>query len=105
MTLAPPAVDISTLLYMKPSPAGGRLCLSGSGVSVKAVIGWFNQGWTPEEIRDDYGQITLPAVYAAITYYLANKERMDAELEEEERVFDELKAYYEKHESLPDRYK
>lgn len=89
---APALVDVGTLLYMKPSPAGGRLCITGTGISVRKISVLFNEGLSPQEIVDEYeGGLPLPGVHAAIAHYLANKERMDAELEAEEREFEEAK--------------
>lgn len=89
---APALIDVGTLLYMKPSPAGGRLCVTGTGISVRRISVLYNEGLTPEEIVATYsGALPLPGVHAAIAHYLANKKRMDAELEEEERKFDEAK--------------
>lgn len=84
-------VDISTLLYTLPSPSGGRLCLAGSGVSVRQVSMLYNEGLSPEEIQAEYPHLTMPAIYAAIAHYLANKAKMDAELQESNRRFDEAK--------------
>lgn len=100
---APALVDVGTLLYMKPSPAGGRLCITGTGISVRQISVLYNEGLTPEQIVDEYSDaLPLPGVHAAIAHYLANKARMDAELEEEGRLFDELKA---KSGGKPVRYK
>lgn len=102
---APPITDVASLLYLKPSASGGRLCVAESGVSVRTVFCLYNEGRSPEQIFEDYdGTIPLPGVYAAIAYYLANKARLDAELEADNREFDELKEFYEKHGRLPDRY-
>lgn len=98
---APSLVDVGTLLYILPSPSGGRLCISGSGVSVRQISILYNEGLTPEQIIEQYPHLKLPGVHAAIAHYLANKERMDAELEEEGRLFDELKA---KSKGKPQRY-
>lgn len=97
-------VELGSLLYMKPSPAGGRLCVTGSGVAVRIVIHWYNQGRTPQEIADDYASLTLAGVHAAIAFYLANKSNLDAQWEAEERQGEEDKAYYEKHGKLHPRH-
>ncbi|MGE0601225.1 MAG: DUF433 domain-containing protein [Dehalococcoidia bacterium] len=99
---APAAVDISTLLWIMPSPSGGRLCLAGSGVSVRRISGLYNEGLTPEQMIEEFPHLTLPAVYAAITYYLANRERMDAELIADEQEAERLFRYYEQHGEFPD---
>lgn len=89
---APALVAVGTLLYMLPSPAGGRLCVTGTGISVRRISVLYNEGLSPQEIVEEYeGAVQLPGVHAAIAHYLANKERMDAELEQDEQLFDEAK--------------
>jgi uncharacterized protein (DUF433 family) len=101
---APAAVDISSLLWMMPSASGGRLCLAGSGVSVRRISCLYNEGLTAEQILEEFPKLTLSAIYAAITYYLANRERMDAELLADEKEADEDRAYYAKQGKLPPKY-
>lgn len=99
---APALVDVGTLLYMLPSPAGGRLCVSGTGISVRKISILYNEGLTAEEIVEQYeGHLPLPGVHAAIAHYLANKARMDAELEAEESHAQELFAFYKAHGRFP----
>ena len=77
-------VEIGTLLYVKPSLAGGRLCVSGTGISVRTIAGLYNGGLSPEEIVAEYDRpdLSLAAVHAAIAHYLANQELMDAQTQE-----------------------
>ena len=51
-------------------------------VSLDSVIIAFNQGSTPEEIVCDYDSLTLPDVYATVSYYLQNRAVVDAYLAE-----------------------
>jgi uncharacterized protein (DUF433 family) len=89
----PAVVDIGTLLHSKPGVNGGRVCLAGTGISVRAIASVYNEGLTPEEIlRDCYTHVDLPRIYAAITYYLANKAAIDADLEADAALFDQLEA-------------
>lgn len=62
----------------------------------------YNEGLTPEQMIEEFPRLTLPAVYAAITYYLANRARMDAELIADEKEAERLHAYYLKHGEFPD---
>jgi uncharacterized protein (DUF433 family) len=90
---APTVTDVGSLLYVLPSPAGGRLCLTGSGVSVKAVVYHYKAGMSAEEIAETYsGHVPLPSIYAAIAYYLANKQKVDTDLAEEEREYEVERA-------------
>ena len=38
-------------------------------------------GWTPDQICDAHPEISLPEVHAAISYYYANKEEIDAAIQ------------------------
>jgi uncharacterized protein (DUF433 family) len=100
----PTITEVGSLLYVLPSASGGRLCLTGSGVSVRSIIWLYNLGLTPEEIQVEYSHLTLPPIYAAIAYYLANKQRLDAQIAEDSREFDELADFYEKHGRLPEKF-
>jgi uncharacterized protein (DUF433 family) len=94
MTTSTP-VDIGTLIYSDPNFRDGRACIAGTGMSVRSVARRYLGGMTAEEIADDIPDIPLSHFYAAITYYLANRERMDAEMaaedEEAERLYQEWK--------------
>ena len=102
---APDAVqtELGSLLYVLPSPAGGRVCVTGTGISVRMISWLFNQGLSPEEIAADYEpHLPIEGVYAAIAYYLAHRARLDAEMEAEELEADRLFAHYAAHGSFPD---
>ena len=60
----------------------GVLRIGKTRVSLDSVIIAFNQGSTPEEIVCDYDSLTLPDVYATVSYYLQNRAVVDAYLAE-----------------------
>ena len=91
--MATPAVtDISTLLESKPGVLGGRLCLRGSRISVHNVAGYYRVGITAEEMAANNPDLSPALFHAAVAYYLANRERIDAEIDEDERYAQELAA-------------
>ncbi len=47
-------------------------------------MSWYKLGLSPEEIADLVGHLTLAQVYAALTYYHANREEIEADLAAEE---------------------
>lgn len=57
---------------------------------MRHIAVWHNTGYTPEEIANNYGHLSLAQVHAALAYYYANKGEMDADLEAEEREYDAL---------------
>ena len=83
-------MDIGTLIEVTPGICGGRPRIAGTGVSIRRIAGWYKMGRTPEEIVDQYGHLNLAQVHAALTYYHANRETIDAELAEEEAEYDRL---------------
>lgn len=82
--------DIGTLITTTPGVCGGRPRIAGTGVSVRRVAGWYKLGWSPEEIADRIGHISLAQVHAALTYYHANQEAMEADMAAEEAEADRL---------------
>ena len=84
--------DIGTLITQTPGICGGRPCVAGTAVSVLRIAGWYKMGLSPEEIADQYGHLTWAQVYAALTYYHANRDEMEAEMAAEEAEYDRLPA-------------
>jgi uncharacterized protein (DUF433 family) len=74
------AVEIGSLIERDPTIRGGRPCLAGTGVSVHRVVQWYRLGLVAEEIADRIGHLSLAQVHAALAYYHANQEQIDAEI-------------------------
>lgn len=74
---------IDTLLSRATNICGGRIRIDGSRVTVHQIVTCYQQGLTPEEIADQYPHINLAQIYAALTYYHANRDEIDRELEAE----------------------
>ena len=51
-------------------------------------------GLSPEEIADQYGHLTLAQVYAALAYYHAHRDEIEADLAREEAEYDRLAALH-----------
>lgn len=82
--------NIGTLIVRDPEIRGGRPLLAGTGVTVRSIIIWYQQGLTPEQIVDQFGHLSLAQVYAALAYYHANRDEIETDLAEEDRLFDAL---------------
>jgi len=50
--------------------------IAGTRVGIETVIDDYQQGAIPEEIVFHYPTLSLEQVYATITYYLANKQKV-----------------------------
>jgi uncharacterized protein (DUF433 family) len=88
----PVEVEIGSLISRTPGVNGGRPCIAGTGMSVRRIAVLYNMGNIPEEIVRKYSHLSLAKVHAAIAYYHANKAEIDADLEAEARLYDELAA-------------
>jgi uncharacterized protein (DUF433 family) len=69
---------------------GGRPRIAGTGVTVRRIVGWYKLGWSPEEIADRTGHLSLAQVYAALAYYHANREEIEADMAAEEAEAERL---------------
>jgi uncharacterized protein (DUF433 family) len=83
-------VNIGSLISCTPGLRGGRPCIAGTGVSVRTIAVWHQMGKSPEEIVSNYGHINLAQVHAALAYYHANQAKIDAEIADEEALYDRL---------------
>ena len=55
--------------------------IKGTRVGIEIVIEKFLDGANPKEIQWHYPHLTLKQIYATITYYLYNKDAIDAYVE------------------------
>ncbi|MGH7843547.1 MAG: DUF433 domain-containing protein [Candidatus Binatia bacterium] len=84
--------DIGSLIVSTPEVRGGRARISGTGVTVRRVVEWYKLGFSPEEIAQEIGHIRLAQVFAALTYYHANREEIEDDLANEKDVAEQLEA-------------
>lgn len=82
--------DIGSLITRSPGICGGRVRIAGTGVSVRRIAGWYRLGLTPEEIATEIPHLSLAQVHAALAYYHANRDEMDAAIEAERAEADRL---------------
>ncbi len=86
------ACDIGSLIVATPELRGGRARIGDTGVSVRRIVEWYKSGYSPEDIAHEIGHITLAQVFAALAYYHANREEIEADLAAEREVAEELQT-------------
>ena len=74
------STEIGTLLVRSPDVCGGRLRIDATRMTVNQLVVWYKQGYTAEEITDQYSHLTLAQVYTALAYYHANREEIEVDL-------------------------
>jgi uncharacterized protein (DUF433 family) len=82
--------DIGTLIEQTAGICGGRPRIAGTGVSVRTIAGWYKMGMTPEEISGEYPHVNLAQVHAALAYYHANRDEIDAQMAAEDAEAERL---------------
>jgi uncharacterized protein (DUF433 family) len=86
--------DIGTLIVRSADIRGGRPRIAGTGVTVRRIVSWYQLGMSPEEIVDQIPHLNLAQVYAALTYYHANREEIDEDLAAEQAEAEALFQEY-----------
>jgi uncharacterized protein (DUF433 family) len=93
-------VDIGTLITQSPDIRGGRPRIAGTGVTVQRIVGWYKLGLSPEEIAAEIGHLSWAQVHAALTYYHANQEAMEAAIAADEAAGDLAEAEWRRSRGL-----
>jgi uncharacterized protein (DUF433 family) len=68
--------------------------ITGTQTSVRRVVVLYKQGNSAEEIARRLSHLNLAQIYAALAYYHANPEQIEADLAEEETEYDRLAALH-----------
>lgn len=82
---------MKTTLSRSPDVCCGRIRIDGTRVTVLQIATCYQQGWTEAKLAAQYSHITLAEIRAALTYYHANRDEIDQELEAEMVNFLRLK--------------
>jgi len=88
----PMVTDIGSLIVRSDDIRSGRPCVAGTGVTVRRIVGWYKLGLTPEEITTELPHLSLAQVYAALTYYHANRDEIEADIAAEDAEATELET-------------
>lgn len=89
---------LDSLLVKTPGVCGGRIRIDGTRITVHRIAVLYKQGQNAEEVARTYPHLSLGQVYAALAYYHANRDEVEAELAADDAEYDANTA-----ESLKDR--
>ena len=93
--------DIDSLIVRSDDIRGARPRVAGTGVTVLRIVGWYKQGLTPEDIITELPHLSLAQVYAALTYYHANREEIEADIIEEAATAERLAKQHNLQQNTP----
>jgi uncharacterized protein (DUF433 family) len=83
-------VCLDSLIESIPGVYGGRPRLKNGGLPIIQLVAEYHAGRRVPDFQRAYPFLDEASIYAGIAYYLANKEALDAELEERNRIGDEM---------------
>jgi uncharacterized protein (DUF433 family) len=81
----------------------GGYFISGTRVSLDSVVYAFLRGESPEGIADSYPALSLEEIFGSLSFYLANRERVDRYLAQGRLEFDRLREA--SHRDHPELYR
>ena len=94
------SINIGSLIATNSGIRQGKPCIAGTRITVHRLATWYKQGYTPEQIADEYEHLNLAQVYAALTYYHANKAEIEAELLVENAEIERLERQHQQTNSV-----
>ena len=95
MTTASPT-DLNSLLVSKPGYRNGWPCLRGTGIPVHNVAAHYLDGVTIQAMCKDNPDLDPSLFYAAVAYFLANRELIEQQLEEDGTRNEQLAVEHQK---------
>lgn len=63
--------------------------IKGHRIGIEHVLAYYRDGFSPEQITQEFPGLSLEKIYATITYYLHNQAEVDAYLERIHRLAEE----------------
>jgi uncharacterized protein (DUF433 family) len=78
-------------VYVRTDEAG-VLRVGSTRVMLDSIVAAFQQGHSPETIRQQYPSLSLEEVYGSIAYCLAHKDEVNAYLARQDAVWREWQA-------------
>lgn len=88
------SLEISLLLTRSPEVRHNRVRIDGTGITVGRIAILSNLGHSPEDIVRKYKHLTLAGVHAALAYYHANRDEVEAEIAADELESSRLESEF-----------
>ena len=95
------SVALDEMLAKSPDVCGGRIRVDGTRITVERIATLYKQGQSPEDIAQTYPHLSLSQIYAALAYYHANREEIEAALTAAAAQYDELAGQDTSRDSTP----
>ncbi|HEY7156264.1 MAG TPA: DUF433 domain-containing protein [Gemmataceae bacterium] len=88
LALEPRAVPLTRL-------ENGVYRVTGTRIPLERIVECYQDGMTPEDIVRDFDTLSLPDVYAVISYYLDHKDAVEEYMRERDKAAEALRRMIE----------
>jgi uncharacterized protein (DUF433 family) len=61
-------MDYRSIITIEPGKRGGKPCIRGMRITVGDILGWLASGMTPDQIREDFPEITQDDINASLAF-------------------------------------
>ena len=78
-----------------PKVRGGEPCIDGTRIRVADIVWMHQQGHTPEQMLEQYPNLNLAQVYAALSYYHECRVEIEACFEADRQFSEQLDRQWE----------
>lgn len=70
----------------------GRAIIAGTRFKLYILISWWQgQNWTPEELHEQFPDLSMAQIHSALAYYWDHQEEVEQEIEDAQRFEDEMR--------------
>ncbi|HXQ23209.1 MAG TPA: DUF433 domain-containing protein [Candidatus Acidoferrales bacterium] len=81
-------------IEVTPGVCGGKPRIAGSRIRVQDIVAWHERlGQSPESIVEQFPQLSLADIHAALTYYFDHREEIERQTAEDITFADTVKAH------------
>ena len=84
--------DIGAMITSSPGIKRGAPRVAGTGITVRTIARLHQQGLTAEEIAIGRYNLKLEQVHAALAYYFANRDEIDADIARQDQEVSRIEA-------------
>jgi len=78
-----------------------KIRIKGHRIGIEHMLRYYFEGYSPEEIAQEFPGLDLEKIYASITYYLANQQQIDAYLANRLKRDEQAYLYWQENDSPP----
>jgi uncharacterized protein (DUF433 family) len=93
--MATTVITVYSHITKNPKVRAGKACIEGTRVAVEDVVFYFHRGYSAGRIQEEFPQLNLAQVYAALSYYHDRKDEIDASIKANEGTTERLEREWQ----------